>query len=122
MGLFDFFKKASRSVQPVLQSEQINKNGFDEYFKGVADYEGAYWGEDGHLYAGEGDGKIIISFSRFNLRMNEQVCKQFGEEKCQEIAKVKGWYYNDDLFGTMLDKKGGSAVLWYNLHEAISKI
>lgn len=127
MGWFSKFFKKEQNVgfiiergdsNKVLKSEETQRPGFDNYFQEVVDVEGAYWGEDGYLYQGEEDNKIVVTFGRYNMRMNQGVCSYFGEEKCQQAAKAKGWNYTDFPYGTMLDKKK-DYVLWYSLHDAL---
>lgn len=108
--------------QKVLKSEQVNRPGFDKYFVEVVDAEGAYWGEDGYLYQGEEE-KEFVTFGRFNDRMNQKVCKTFGKEKCEKIAKNKGWHYEHYDWGvpvgSMSYKEDSWPVKWYDLHDAL---
>ena len=112
----------SDTTQRVNKSDEINRPGFDIYFQMVIDVEEAYWGDDGLLYQGEEDNRLIVSYERYNNRMNQGVCQHFGDEKCEMVAKAKGWHYTDFPVGTILDKKKKEPVLWYELQDALTKM
>ena len=83
--------KCSRIVH---RSEEENRPGFERYFENVTDYECAEWDHDGYLvqptdfYCKKWS---YVTFGRYNDRMNQGVCIYFGKEKCEKIAKSKGW-------------------------------
>ncbi len=105
----------------VFLSEQKNLPGFEKYFKYVVMSVGGVWGDDGVLYTSD-DHETFIPFYEYNYRMNQGVCACFGDDKCEKVAKAKGWSYTTIPFGTMYDKNEGDIILWTDLHNEMSKL
>ena len=105
----------------VFLSEQKNLPGFEKYFKYVVMSVGGVWGYDGVLYTSD-DHETFIPFYEYNYRMNQGVCACFGDDKCEKVAKAKGWSYTTIPFGTMYDKNEGDIILWTDLHNEMSKL
>ena len=129
-----FFKKQEHDEtelnkfysQKVIKSEQVDRPGFDNYFNEVIEAEAAYWGDDGYLYQPSYEGEdILVTFGRFNDRMNNAVCSYFGKEKCKKVAKVRGWHYDylvspaNILIGSISYREDSWPVKWYELHDAL---
>lgn len=120
MGLFDFFKskkEEDKNERKVYKSEEVNRPGFQRYFEDAKEAECFDWNEQGILARDE----ELITYGTYNYRMNRAACHFAGKEKCEEVAKRKGWkadFFND-IAGWMVDKKG-DLIDWYILHDALS--
>lgn len=121
MGLFDFFKskkEEDKNERKVYKSEEVNRPGFQRYFEEAQEAEGFDWNDQGILARENGDS---VFYGCYNDRMNQAACHFAGKEKCEEVAKRKGWkaeFFND-IAGWMVDKKG-DLIDWYILHDALS--
>lgn len=123
-----FKKKGSeedeRYSRRVHRSEEENRPGFERYFKVVTEAEGAEWDHDGYLI--QPSDFSYVTFGCYNDRMNQGVCIYFGKEKCEKIAKSKGWSLvgleGSVWVGSMSEKEHDWPIDWWVLHDALSNM
>ena len=112
--------KAAKQRQKVLKSEETNRPTFKQsYFEYAQEAEGFEWNEQGVLVRNE----QIVTYGCYNDRMNQAVCEEAKQKKCEELARIKGWkatFLRDDLGS--VSEKNGYPIDWYVLREELSKL
>ena len=109
-------KKMARKV---YRSEETNRPRFDRYFEYFVEVEAGSWNDEGVLVQSCG----YVTYGRYNDRMNQSVCAYYGKEKCEKIAKEKGWVYTDiGWLASMSETEDSYPIDWWILDEALSKI
>ena len=122
-------KKDERYSRKVHRSEEENRPGFERYFKEVTEVEGAEWDRDGYLVQPTDfhcTKWSYVTFGRYNDRMNQAVCMYFGKEKCEKIAKSRGWSLDGlegpTWIGSMSETEHGWPIDWWVLNDALSNM